>query len=61
MQEYLENGLCLGGLLNPRQHTVEVYRPGQTPERIINPAILTGDAVLSGFELNLTTRSQSSL
>jgi len=54
MQEYLDNGLCLGWLLNPQLRTVEIYRQGQPPEVANNPAILTGEAVLSGFELDLS-------
>jgi len=32
MQEYLDNGLRLGWLINPRTRLVEIYRPNQTIE-----------------------------
>lgn len=53
MQEYLENGLQLGWLLDPETHTVEIYRPQQTTETLNAPASLSGEAVLPGFVLPL--------
>lgn len=53
MQEYLDNGARLGWLINPRRKQVEVYRPGQEVEVLDNPTILSGEAVLPGFTLNL--------
>lgn len=54
MQEYLDNGLRLGWLINPRDRSVEVYRPGQPVERVVNPKSLSGEAVLPGFTLDLS-------
>lgn len=49
MQEYLDNGAQLGWLIDPYARQVDVYRPGQAPERLEHPATLSGEAVLPGF------------
>jgi Uma2 family endonuclease len=54
MQEYLENGCQLGWLINQKQKTVEVYRPGKETEIFHAPASLSGENVLPSFTLNLT-------
>ena len=53
MVEYVENGVLLGWLIDPRTRSVYVYRPGQAVERLEEPKTLSGDPVLRGFELNL--------
>ena len=53
MQEYLENGLCLGWLINPKNRTVEVYRQQRDVEILQSPATLSGEDVLLGFTLDL--------
>lgn len=53
MQEYLDNGLNLGWLIDPEQQRVEIYRPGQSVETLTNPTTLSGDALLPGFVLDL--------
>lgn len=53
MQEYLENGILLGWLINRKTRRVEIYRPGQEVEVLENPTILSGEDVLPGFILNL--------
>ena len=52
MEEYTANGARLGWLLDPFDNCAIIYRPGQTPERIDNPAILSGDPVLPGFKFD---------
>ena len=54
MTEYLENGVRLGFLLDPRQRRVYVYRPGQDVEVLEEPAAVSADPVLPGFVLDLT-------
>ena len=54
MQEYADNGVRLGWLIDPQQRRVEIYRPGRTPEIADNPTQLSGDPELPGFTLNLT-------
>jgi Uma2 family endonuclease len=53
MQEYIDNGLRLGWLINPQDNQVEIYRLGQELEVVSLPAILSGEDILPGFELNL--------
>lgn len=53
MQEYLDNGLLLGWLIDPQTPQVEIYRPNQTVEILANPANLSGENILPGFILDL--------
>ena len=53
MQEYIENGTCLGWLINPQDKQVEVYRQNQEVEVLNFPGNLSGENVLPGFILNL--------
>lgn len=53
MEEYLENGLLLGWLIDIQNKTVEVYRPQEPPEVLQKPSVLTGDSILSNFSVNL--------
>lgn len=54
MQEYIDNGVRLGWLINPQDKQVEVYRPDQPIEILANPSSLSGEAVLPGFLLSLS-------
>ncbi len=53
MQEYLQNGLRLGWLINPKLREVEIYRPNQEVEVLVSPTTLSGEDVLPGFVLDL--------
>lgn len=53
MEEYLDNGVRLGWLINPKEQQVEIYRFGQAVEVIQSPTTLSGEKVLPGFVLNL--------
>ncbi len=53
MQEYMENGVKLGWLIDPKTHLVEIYRPGQPVEVLASPTELSGEDVLPGFVLNM--------
>lgn len=53
MQEYLDNGLRLGWLIDPKKQQVEIYRRGRDVEIIKLPANLSGEDVLPGFVLPL--------
>jgi Uma2 family endonuclease len=53
MQEYLDNGVRLGWLLDPISQVVEIYRLGQPVEVLTNPTQLRGENVLQGFVLDL--------
>lgn len=53
MQEYMENGIKLGWLIDPKTRRVEIYRPGQAVEVLQSPIELSGEDILPGFILNL--------
>jgi Uma2 family endonuclease len=53
MQEYIDNGVRLGWLLNPKDRTVEIYRIGQGIEVLQSPTEVSGEDVLPGFVLSL--------
>ena len=53
MQEYIDNGLRLGRLINPQNQQVEIYRLGKPVEIVQLPVLLSGEEVLPGFELHL--------
>src|SRR6267143_895206 len=52
MEEYIANGSRLGWLLDPIENRATIYRSGQSPQRIDNPTIITGDPVLPGFKFD---------
>lgn len=54
MQEYLDNGVQLGWLINPEVKQVEIYRLGQDVELLDSPQLLSGEDILPGFVLDLT-------
>jgi Uma2 family endonuclease len=53
MQEYIDNGVQLGFLLNPQGKQVEIYRQGCEKDVLNAPTQLSGEAVLPGFVLSL--------
>lgn len=53
MCEYIDNGVRLGWLIDPKAKQVEVYRQGQDVEVLQSPPVLSGEDVLPHFELNL--------
>ena len=53
MQEYIDNGVRLGWLINPKMHQVEISRLGQPVEILASSQELSGEDVLPGFILNL--------
>jgi len=53
MQEYIDNGVKLGWLINPKMRQVEIYRFGQPVEMLTSPQELSGEDILPGFILNL--------
>lgn len=55
MQEYMDNGVKLGWLLNRKDRQTEVYRANQAVETLQSPAVLSGEAILPGFILDLSS------
>ncbi|WP_017292888.1 Uma2 family endonuclease [Geminocystis herdmanii] len=54
MEEYIDNGVKLGWLINPEQKEVEIYRQGQEKDVLNNPKIISGEDILPDFTLYLT-------
>ena len=55
MQEYQENGAKLGWLINRKQQQIEVYRLHQDVEILAHPNQVSGEDILPGFVLDLTS------
>ncbi len=53
IQEYLDNGAQLAWLIDPEQRRVYVYRPQEPVQELDKPETVSGDPLLSGFELDL--------
>ncbi|NHC37081.1 Uma2 family endonuclease [Scytonema millei] len=53
MREYIENGVRLGWLLEPKQQYVEIYRQEREVEVLSSPTTLSGEDILPGFVLDL--------
>ncbi|MEQ9621675.1 Uma2 family endonuclease [Coleofasciculus chthonoplastes] len=53
MQEYLDNGLHLGWLIDAKNKRVEIYRQNREVEVLESPTSLSGEDVLPGFVLDL--------
>jgi Uma2 family endonuclease len=53
MQEYVENGLPLGWLIDPETQIVEIYRSDGSVETLNNPPSLSAESIVPGFSLNL--------
>jgi Uma2 family endonuclease len=55
MQEYQANGVRLGWLIDPQNQCVEIYRLNREREILQSPTQLSGEDILPGFMLDLTT------
>jgi Uma2 family endonuclease len=53
MEEYIENGVALGWLVNPIERKIYVYRPNEKIEVLENPSQVSGEPLLRGFTLDL--------
>jgi Uma2 family endonuclease len=53
MQEYIDNGVRLGWLIDPIKQQVEIYRLGSTSKTLFNPTQIEAESVLPGFILSL--------
>lgn len=54
MQEYIDNGVRLGWLIDRKQRAVYIYRPGVPVQQLDNPETVSGDPELPGFVLRLS-------
>jgi Uma2 family endonuclease len=53
MQEYIDNGVKLGWLIDRKTFRVEIYRPGQAVEILERPTTISGENILPSFLLDL--------
>lgn len=53
LQEYLDNGLRLGWLIDPKGRNVEIYRPDISVETVDFSTVLSGEPILKGFTLDM--------
>jgi Uma2 family endonuclease len=53
MREYIDNGAQLAWLIDPEQKRVYIYRPGEAVQELDQPEKISGQPLLSGFELDL--------
>ena len=53
MQEYINNGVKLGWLINRKMRQVEIYRLGKAVEILDFPQQLLGEDILTGFILDM--------
>lgn len=52
MQEYIDNGVQLGWLIDPLERRVHIYRSHKQPVSLENPQVVSGGDALEGFELH---------
>ncbi len=55
MEEYINNGTKLGWLIDRKERKVYIYRPEIAVEKLDNPSTLSGEDILSGFVLDLSS------
>ena len=53
MHKYIENGVSLGWLIDPKNKKVHIYRANGEIEILDDPETVSGEDVLNGFELNV--------
>lgn len=53
MQEYIDQGVRLGLLIDRKNCTVHIYRPSLEPELLMNPEFVSCEPELSGFKLKM--------
>jgi Uma2 family endonuclease len=50
----MDNGIQLGGLIDPLQSSVEICWTGQSIQLLESPTLLSGEDLLPGFKLKLS-------
>ena len=53
MAEYIDQGAQLGWLIDPKNKTIEIYRPGVKMKKRSAPSKVEGEGPVAGFVLNL--------
>lgn len=54
MEEYMQNGVSLGWLIDPTARQVHIYSPDRAPEVLDRPMSVEGRGLVGGFVLDLT-------
>jgi Uma2 family endonuclease len=54
MREWIDNGVQLGWLVDPKTKTVEIYRPNREPEILTGLKSIRAESPVEGFVLDLT-------
>lgn len=54
MQEYIDNGVQLGWLIDPQNRQIFISRPDKTVECVETPSSVSGEPEFPGFVLELT-------
>lgn len=55
MEEYMDSGVRLGWMFNPQDREVEIYRPKSVKAVLTLPTTLSGEDVLPGFALKISS------
>jgi Uma2 family endonuclease len=51
MRQWIANGVEVGWLIDPKEKSVTIYRPGDQPEHLAHPTSVQGTGPITGFEL----------
>lgn len=51
LEQRIANGVEVAWLIDPFEHTVSIYRPGDSLEVHHHPTLVQGSGVVAGFEL----------
>jgi Uma2 family endonuclease len=51
MEQWILNGVEVGWLIDPKEKSVTIYRPGEQPEHLAHPTSVQGTGPIAGFEL----------
>jgi Uma2 family endonuclease len=51
MEQWISNGVEVGWLIDPKEKSVTIYRPGDQPEHLAHPTSVQGTGPIAGFEL----------
>jgi Uma2 family endonuclease len=54
MEQWILNGVEVGWLIDPKEKSVTIYRPGDQPEHLTYPTSVQGTGPITGFELVLS-------
>jgi Uma2 family endonuclease len=53
LQEWIDNGVSLAWLIDPKERTVEIYSPGVPLEVLKDPVEVAGEGPVAGFVLKM--------